>query len=1173
MAIYRVVFRVHCLYVSTMKVSLREVCLQGEYDMARRVQNGRVGNKRVEFTGVFAPAEGMVRPPEQPYRQELCLNGRWQFQPVPVPTGYRRGEGAPPELPQPRPDSWERVPIKIPSPWNVNAWGTGHITGDPAHPYDPGSTYFPSYPAAWKDVSMGWLRRTFRVPSGWQGRRLILHFEAVAGACQIWINGKRAGDHFDSWLPFDLDITDLVRLDGTNEILVGVQAHALFDKQSKRYAKMHAPYPNGSETERLVGIWQDVFLLGLPPVRVQNIFVKPLVDQDIVALEVTIINDTNRPQPVRVSGEIRTWIPSVSKDVLSAPVPTGKVGTAALALPDGRVLVPPHGSAKITLQQRVNGRLNYWTPDTPILYAALLTLKQNDRPLDCRCERFGWRQFKILGKDLLLNGRKITLFGDLLHPFGPFVLSRRYTWAWYQMIKDFGGNCARPHAQIHPRHYLDLADEIGLVILDETALFGSSIQLNFEEPIAWQRFTEHYEGLILRDRNHPSVLGWSFGNELFAIFALNQVSPEDADRWYAQLLQLGKRARSLDPTREWISCDGDEDLRGTLPVWSKHFGHGLPLDRLPANLNKPLMVGESGGSYYARPAQLAVFNGDRAYASYQGRNEALAIDLYENITRMARPRLTYFSASEIGWFGLEHLGFGYRDRKRLPTEQDGVFFTRPFEEGRPGMQLERLPPYVCTLNPGWDMALPLYKPLPMFQAAKAALAQPQPRPLPWSRFPGKAISTPLPVLVPVEQVTLLGEARDELGRRLSALGVSFMQESATPSSTTGGFTIVDADTLNSSNIPAVKTAMERLRANGGTILWMLGAGKARPEMLDTILPTPLRLTERSATAFIANETHPWLVGFTITDLYFAEDGANRFLQRFGLGGKLVEQGKVVLRASETDWSLFNNSPERAKCAAVVLYEQLEKPSGVALLEVPYGKGKIALCSLDYRVRSRAADSLWSKLLKNMGLKLNASQQVGEPAFEGPTLVYALGIGRFGAESMAEALTRDFIGEATVTPQPGMKIGDLTWEPVISPSRDRFVLRDLKQIGPQTASTTYFSFWIRSPRALDDLLGGGPDAPRFGMLCYIAERGRLFLNGKVVAPVQQSPADYRILYRFEDLPLRKGWNRFLIKVVSEHYDGDQPATLAVRMTSSNEAYLRELDTTVALDPASVPISTP
>jgi beta-galactosidase len=252
------------------------------------------------------------------------------------------------------------------------------------------------------------------------------------------------------------------------------------------------------------------------------------------------------------------------------------------------------------------------------------------------------------------------------------------------LYADMGLNILRVWGGSVPEklEFYELCDEMGLMVLDETALFGSSIQLNFEEPAAWERFEAHYDGLVRRDRNHPSVFGWSFGNELFAIFLYNPMPKEEADGTYAKLAALGLRARQLDPTRPFITCDGDEDLRGTLPVWSKHYGHGVPK---PPAVDKPMVVGESGGTYYATPGQLAAFNGGRAYESYRGRSEALAIDVYENIVKMARPGLTYFSASETVWFGLEHLGLGWRDASRLPTLRDGVFFASdelPFLDAR-----------------------------------------------------------------------------------------------------------------------------------------------------------------------------------------------------------------------------------------------------------------------------------------------------------------------------------------------------------------------------------------------------------------------------------------------------------------------------------------------------------
>ena len=495
-----------------------------------------VAQRRVENAGEFAHAEGIVQPAERPYRDELCLNGAWQFQPVVVPAGFVRGKGEPPALPVAT-SAWEAVPVKVPCPWNVNTWGTGRDAGPgTGHPYWPTSIYFPSYPKAWDGVEIGWLRRAFRVP--WTGKRTLLHFDAVAGDCQVLVNGKLAGGHFDSYTPFELDVTDLLR-PGENALLVGVRSHRLFDMQSDRYAKMRAPYPVGSNTERLVGIWQDVFLLGVPAVRVADAFVRPNVDKNELAVDVTVRNDGDRPRVMQVMADVRPWAVG------------GALGDRVLTLQSATAQVLPRATATVTLTTPVRSELKLWLPTAPNLYAVVATAKALDdrEPSDVRQVRFGWRQWSIRGQDLLLNGQKIQLVGDLLHPFGPFTLSPGYARGWYTLIKGFGGNAVRLHAQPMPRFYLDLADEMGIAVLDETAIFGSSISLNFEPPIAWDRFADHYHSLILRDRNHASVMGWSFGNELFAVFNLNHVGTADADKWYRQLADLGLGAKQLDPTR------------------------------------------------------------------------------------------------------------------------------------------------------------------------------------------------------------------------------------------------------------------------------------------------------------------------------------------------------------------------------------------------------------------------------------------------------------------------------------------------------------------------------------------------------------------------------------------------------------------------------------------------
>jgi beta-galactosidase len=1017
-----------------------------------------------QFSGDFAPSEGWVKPQQSPYRAEVCLNGKWDFQPVAVPAGFVRDTGVPPELPLPAAGAWETTPIKVPSPWNVNDWGSGGDAGPgTGHPFWPGSCYYPSYPKSWEHVEMGWLRRKFDVPKGWVDRRIILHFEAVAGECQVLVNGKKAGGHFDSYLPFELDITSLIDPKGDNELLVGVRHHRLFDQTSATYPHFRATYPPGSETERLAGIWQDVYLLALPPVRVEDAFAVPLVDRGVLELTFWLRNDTPEPREVSVSADVLPWINLAGNAGLSASEPRWKLGDAALSLPSQRTVLPAGGQQLITLRQNVHDQLKFWGPASPNLYGVIATVTGGATPIDRHFSRFGWRQLKIKGRDLLLNGEKIQLFGDLSHPFGPFVMSRRFAWAWFQMIKDFGGNAVRPHAQPWPRAYLDMADEMGIMVLDETALFGSSVQLNFEDPHAWQRYTDHYDSLVRRDRNHPSVFGWSFGNELFAIFEQNHVPKVDAAGMYRQLMSMGLFAREIDPTRDWISCDGDEDLQGTLPVWSKHLGHGLQDIAYSA---KPQMIGESGGTYYATPKQLSVFNGDRAYESYAGRNEALAIDLYQNVVKMARPELAYYSASEMVWFGLEHLSLGYNDFTRLPTVEDGVFFP-PYAEGKPGMQPERVPPYVTTLNPGLDPHLPLYKPLAMFNAMKAALAPGGPQPCRWDHLPDLKKPVARPPEPTIDRVAFAGDIAGNLHQQLLSWGVPLVDGDEGVSAKC---LMIDAE--GRGDAPAeLRRKVDAVHEGGGTVMVIAPRQPANIDAVSLLLPAAIGFTNRAATQLICSHDDARMAGLSADDLYFAESDGDRHIIKCGLTGPFVERGTVLLEASNTDWGLFNRVPEVAKCAAVELYERQVKPSGAALVEIADGQGKTLISTIDFGPGTEKHIRLARGLFGRLGIKLTES-----------SIHWALPIAIVAEKGVVWRYTLETPGDQWE--QPGFNDG--RWK-----SGEAGFGTDVPNSKVRTPWTT-FDIWLRREVAIPDKVGRN-----LKLLVHHDEDVQIYLNGGLI----------------------------------------------------------------------------
>ena len=914
----------------------------------------------VEFSQRFAPHGNFITKYEKPYRLELCLNGKWQFQAVPIPHGFVWDKGNPPELVGPFEDKWDNTAIKIPSAWNVNNWGLWRK----AEKYDPDPLYFPSYPENWQGVNMAWMKKSFKVSDNWQGRRVILHFDGVAGETQVRVNGNVVlSSHYDSYTPFEVDITDSIKFSSANELLVGVRGQRLFNKKHPEYKwGWDAMGARGSDMFDVCGIYQDVFLYAVREVYIQDVFVKPIVDNDLLEIDVTIKNTTSKVQSYAVGGGIRLWQNLAGKDVLSAPEEKWKLAKNALILNKHDISLKPLEVQKITIKEEVKGRLKQWSFDEPNLYGLLLSLDSGKGNSDIKYTRFGWRQYKIKDGDLYLNGQQIRLYGDILHPFSSFIMSRRTAWAWFTMIKDFGGNAVRPHAQPWPIFYVEMADEMGLAVLDETGVFGSAGGFNMDEDVAWEHCRQQYKALIMRDRNSPSVMGWSFANEMFALGAINKIPDEEYNKYRDKLTEFGKLAYDLDPTRQWISCDGDEDLGGRLDIWSKHWGDGWKDKqnthyRLPDDDSKPWMLGEYSGSYYGLPHRLDYFNGDEAYESYAGRVKALGIDVYEAAVGIARDKLDYFSASETVWFGLEHLNFGYDDYSRLPNDTDGVVFTMPYQDGIPGMQPERLPPYVATLNPGWDPKLPLYKPLAMFDAMKAALAPGGPEPFSSRKPFEKRPSMPEPKYL---SVTCLSNQNSRLASFLTGNNIRFNADN-------NKFVIVDGGTIASGVFNS--ETLEKLLYNDCIVMVMLSGKEEEMIKLNNLLPSDIEFTDRQSSNFVHGKAASVFAPMSLRDLYLVTNDHKEYTMKFGLAGPFVENGEVLLEASNIDWALFN-APENRKCASLVLFEKLEKSSGAAIVKWQGAKGLIILCSIDVNVEREGVDVFWQNIFGCLGVKIS-----------------------------------------------------------------------------------------------------------------------------------------------------------------------------------------------------------
>src|SRR5437773_3255225 len=150
-------------------------------------------------------------------------------------------------------------------------------------------------------------------------------------------------------------------------------------------------------------------------------------------------------------------------------------------------------------------------------------------------------------------------------------MTRRYAWAWYRAVKAANCNAVRLHAQPYPKLFMDVADEVGMMVLDESGIWGSDASPKLDSEDYWNRADDHITRLVMRDRNHPSVMGYSLTNEVLVIMRTHGASKEAMDRtfnWYSKQVE---KLKTIDPTRPWISGDGDDDGQGRLPIQLGHY--------------------------------------------------------------------------------------------------------------------------------------------------------------------------------------------------------------------------------------------------------------------------------------------------------------------------------------------------------------------------------------------------------------------------------------------------------------------------------------------------------------------------------------------------------------------------------------------------------------------------
>ncbi|MCJ7681465.1 MAG: DUF4981 domain-containing protein, partial [Candidatus Aminicenantes bacterium] len=413
------------------------------------------------------------------------LNGGWKFHWVDKPADK------PLDFFKPKYDdsAWKLFPV--PANWEINGFGVPIYT-DEAYPFPADPPRVPH-----ENNPVGSYRHTFDIPAHWAGRRIYIEFGGAKSAMTLWINGKEVGYSQGSKTPAEFDITKYVK-SGKN--LLAVQIIRWSD----------GAYLEGQDYWKISGIERDVVLSARPPIRIEDFFVRGDLDESlrngILRIEVKANNiDAKKDGPYTLQVDL---FDRKGKPVLDAPL------KKAFSL-------ARRNSHLFHFDLMVRNPLK-WTAETPALYTTVLSLcDDSGRVLEAVSCRTGFRKVEIKDGRLCVNGIPITIKGVNRHEHDPIsarVVTEDLMRRDIELMKRFNINAVRTsHYPNNPLWY-DLCDEYGLYVVDEANIESHGMGYEPDKTLAakpeWKAaHLDRIERMVERDKNHPSVIIWSMGNE------------------------------------------------------------------------------------------------------------------------------------------------------------------------------------------------------------------------------------------------------------------------------------------------------------------------------------------------------------------------------------------------------------------------------------------------------------------------------------------------------------------------------------------------------------------------------------------------------------------------------------------------------------------------------------
>ncbi|RIK75551.1 MAG: beta-galactosidase [Planctomycetota bacterium] len=469
-----------------------------------------------------------------------------------------------------------------------------------------------------------WYRRTFERPKMQKDGRLLLHFGAVDWEATVYVNGKEVGSHRGGYTPFSFDVTDALKADGEQEIVVAVWDPT--DKSTQPRGKQIGN-PHGIWYTAVTGIWQTVWLEPVPKTYIESLKIVPDLEKKQIAVT------------VRIAGEpVKDWSLRVEANGISVDQVSGHASIEALppqVESDGPDIAQLNDEkTKVATVAFEADRV--WSPDDPALYSIDVKITQKVGPvlegktLDDLDTYAAQRKIEFRKDDaghnrLFLNNKPLFQYGPLDQgwwPDGLYTAPTDEALAYdIEVTKKLGMNMCRKHVKVEPARWYYHCDRLGLLVWQDMPSGDRYIAPNQPDiersADSEANYRREWQAIVDYCRNFPSVVAWVPFNEGWGQFKTNEIL-----EW----------TKKHDPTRLVDGPSGWSD-RGGGDMHDMHMYPGPGM--FPVSDSRASVLGEFGGLGLPLKGHLWQDRDNWGYRTYQSREELQS--QYERLIRKLRP--------------------------------------------------------------------------------------------------------------------------------------------------------------------------------------------------------------------------------------------------------------------------------------------------------------------------------------------------------------------------------------------------------------------------------------------------------------------------------------------------------------------------------------------------------